>query len=200
MGLLTKLQAVNRILKASGKSPVSTLGGTDTSASLLAEQALDDATRSIQAPGLSYNTTTKEYEPDANGVISLPSDTLSADGGYIDHETHVTVRGGTSPYLYDMVDDTNVFDDSVWLRVVRLLDFTDMPDSDQEWAVHLASFTFYGANVGDPQREAVLAQFAEQARAKARAEEIRRRDANILDSSADMRLGARRGFRRGPWG
>lgn len=194
MGLLTKIEAVNRILKASGKSPVSTLGGTDTSAAILAEQELDTSCRRIQAQGLSYNTVVKEYTPDSNGRISLPSNTLSADGARRHRERNVTVRGGSSPYLYDMEDDTAVFTDPMWLRVVRQLDFEDMPDADQEWATDSAAVIYQANNVGDQRPD--LEQIAATSRAKARAEELRRLDANILDSSSSEWLASRRKFRR----
>lgn len=197
MGQLTKIQAVNRILKASGKSPVSTLGGTDTSAAILAEQELDDHVRKIQIHGLTHNTTVKEYDPDSDGRISLPSNTLSADGAREHAAWNLTVRGGTSPYLYDMEDDTAVFDQSVWLRVVRLLAFVDLPDADQEWATDAAAVTFQTKNVGEqrPDLEAIAAS----SRMKARAEEARRLDANILDSSSSERFGSRRLHRRPNW-
>ena len=199
MGLLSKLDAVNRILLKSGRSPVSTLGGTSVSAPILAEKELDDACRRIQAPGLSYNTTIKVYSPDTDGRISLPSNTLSADGAYTNGGDNVTVRGGTAPYLYDMADDTDVFTDDVYLRVVRLLAFVDMPDSDQEWATDLAAQIFQMTNVGDQVQDALLGQIAATSRAKARAEEARRRDSNVLDNTSSDRLGSRRQYRRGSW-
>ena len=199
MGLLSKLDAVNRILLKAGRSPVSTLGGTSASAPILAEKELDDACRRIQAQGLSYNTTVKVYSPDADGVISLPSNTLSADGAYTNATDKVTVRGGTSPYLYDMEDDTDEFDEDIYLRVVRLLDFTDMPDADQEWATDVAAQIFQMTNVGDQVQDAMLGQIAATSRAKARQEEARRRDSNILDGTSADRLGSRRTYRRGNW-
>jgi hypothetical protein len=197
MGLLTKISAVNRILQASGKSPVSTLGGTDTSAALLAERELDSAVRRIQTQGLSYNTTTKKYSPDSNGRISLPSNTLSADGAYTNYECRYGVRGGSSPYLYDMNNDTDVFTEDVYLKVVRLLPFEDIPDADQEWATDMAAVVYQMNNVQENRPD--LEQMAAMSRAKARQEECRRLDVNILDSSSSERLGARRGFRRPSW-
>jgi len=197
MGLLTKLEAVNRILLSAGRSPVNSLSGTVVSNSIMAESELDNQCRKIQTQGLSYNAVLKQYSPDSSGRISLPSDTLSADGAKDNATDQLSVRGGSSPYLYDMENDTSVFTASVWLRVVRQLDFEDMPDADQEWAVEAASYAFMMSTAPDDAKRVVLEQRLQTARAKARAEEIRRLDFNLLDSDSSMRLGSRRLYRRG---
>ena len=78
---LTKLEAVNRILRAARERPVSALGASTENDSLLSEQILDEILLREQMTGLHLNTTEAQFTPDGTtGFVVLPSDTLQVRG------------------------------------------------------------------------------------------------------------------------
>ena len=79
MGQMTRLAAVNQMLLAAGEAIVSDLenqSGVDTS---IAEYLLDEYTDDFQLRGLANNTYTKTLAIDGDGLVHLPTTTMSID-------------------------------------------------------------------------------------------------------------------------
>ena len=80
-GNLTKLEAVNRILRAAREHPVSSLGSSTLNDTLLAEQILDEVLIREQMQGIHQNTTEASFDRrDSDGKVLLPTNTLQVKG------------------------------------------------------------------------------------------------------------------------
>ena len=138
---LSKLEGVNRVLRAARERPVSALGESTENDSLMAERVLDEILLREQMTGLHVNMTEAQYTPDpTTGYVILPSDTLQVTGwnamvqrSFFHKETDGTV------YLYDSDGADGVWgvtrdfgpdglDDAVvYVRITQCLDFDDLP-------------------------------------------------------------------------
>ena len=151
-GLDTELSAVNSILGAIGQSPVTTLGtvtnntGTTELFNTFANpeialiyNILKECNLDIQSEGWSFNTESHyKMTPDANGYITIGDNILHIDIHDEDKDrfTDVVKRDGR---LYDKVDHTDVFTDDVYLDIVWLFKFTDMPQVFRRYVTYCAS-------------------------------------------------------------
>jgi hypothetical protein len=98
MGALSKLDAVNRILRSAGEYPVSTLSVTGSNDVTIAVQTLDETVLFIQLAGLNNNTEVKNMLPDSSGRIVIPDNVISVDTISTDIHRNVVTRG-RSPHL-----------------------------------------------------------------------------------------------------
>lgn len=189
MGALTKLDAVNRILRAAGEYPVSTLAGSDINDTTLAESVLDEVSLKIQLQNVDFNYVQRTLSPDADGHIYLPDGTLGCEGAGADFGRRLTLKG---LQLYDLDNDTGVFDADVVCRVRYKLLFEELETPYQFWIADVAAVEYHNQTVGDPQANQVLVGIASESRRHARAHEIRSRQANMFDGTGAQRQGARR--------
>ncbi len=177
----TELSAVNSILGAIGQSPVSTLGDYSTvtdsngNTSTIHSYAnpevsfiyniLNEVNKDVQNEGWHFNT---EYhiatEPDANGHITIPNNALRYDinDGFKDRSQDVVVRNGR---LYDLVNHTDVFTKTLYLDLVTLYQFNDLPNPFQRYITYRASVRAATQLVANPQ----LAQLLKEDEFKSRA-------------------------------
>ena len=121
MGAISRLEAINHMLEASGESLVADLDGSSGVDTAFAEQILDRYERDYQLRGLSVNQYTVELYPDANGRIFLPV-ADDDDNGIIDAELfsmhtndrglaiYARVQGRVQPKLYNVTDDTDIWE------------------------------------------------------------------------------------------
>jgi hypothetical protein len=145
-----------------GQSPLNNLDSGNPLAEL-AEGILDEITRAVQAEGWSFNT---EYEypvtPDAlTKEIGVTSNMLSIDTPPRDR-IQVVIRGGK---LYDKVNHTSTFTESIKADIVWLVNFDDMPEAFKNYVTTRAANVFAGRTVGS--QEAV--KFGEREELMARA-------------------------------
>jgi len=153
-GLDTELSAVNSILGAIGQSPVTTLGtvtnntGTTELFNTFANpeialiyNILKECNLDIQSEGWSFNTERhypSESMKDSNNNILIGDNILHIDITDEDKDrfTDVVKRDGK---LYDKVNHTYEFTDDVYLDIVWLFKFTDMPQVFRRYVTYCAS-------------------------------------------------------------
>ena len=151
----TELSAVNSILGAIGQSPVSTLGDystvTDSNGNTSTIHSfanpeiafiydiLTEVNKDVKNEGWHFNT---EYHvkttPDANKNILLPSKTLRYDlhEDNVDKSQDLVIRDGK---LYDLVDHTDEFEGDLYLDLVTLYAFGDLPNIFQRYVTYRAA-------------------------------------------------------------
>jgi len=178
----TELSAVNTILGAIGQAPVTTLeydADTDTGAfenpeisfiyNLFKECNID-----IQNEGWHFNK--EEYvkmSPDSNKEIVIGSNILRMDfhdAGNREHNLIIKSDNGVKK-LYDKLQVNSTtqtpyeFDDDVYVNVVYLYEFTDLPSVFQRYITYKAAVRAATQLVGNQTLVQLLTLQAENARA-----------------------------------
>ena len=134
----TELSAVNSILGSIGQAPVTTLNYENPEVSFI-YNILNEVNKDVQNEGWHFNT---EYhistEPDANGYITIPNNALRYDinDGLKDRSKDVVMRNGR---LYDLVNHTDVFTQTLYLDLVTLYAFEDLPNPFQRYITYRAA-------------------------------------------------------------
>lgn len=122
---LTELEAVNIILENDGEAPVNALDDSGFSESGKAQRVLREISRKVQNKGWAFNTDyERKFSPNISDEIELPTNTLKIKPTYLSQELRLVERGRK---LYDLDKNTYVFSTPVYLNVVQMLDFEDLP-------------------------------------------------------------------------
>ncbi len=123
----TELEAVNTMLSAIGEAPVSSLENTELEDVAVAKNILNETIVDVQTTGYNFNT---EYNfkinPDTSGNINVPNNAVYCD---------VSNRGTTSDKdlvlrgerLYDRENQTFTFTDAVYVDLILILPWDDLP-------------------------------------------------------------------------
>ena len=164
----TELSAVNSILGAIGQSPITQLKDPTTGVITNANpeiqfiyNLLKDANVDVQAEGWHFNTEKHvRYTPDSvTGKIAIGADILQLDvtDGWKHRQYDVVRRSG---HLYDKYDHTDDFSDisEIYLDVVRLYAFDDLPPVFRRHITYRASRQAATQLVANPQLVQLLAQ------------------------------------------
>jgi hypothetical protein len=158
----SRLSAVNAILRAAGEAPVNSLesGVNDT---LIAEAVLDEHTlRWLTANNIVSSTFIQEWTPDDDGFINLPTGTLYAKP--TDPDMPYVQRGSSPTRLWNVTDNTYVFEEAVELRVTVGVSFEELPVSSQQAIVDSARVEYQMFQQGDPAVHALLSNEAMRSR------------------------------------
>ena len=133
----TELSAVNSILGAIGQSSVTTLNFNNPETEFI-YNILEESIKDVLNEGWHFNTEEHvEVSPDANNNIIIPNSYLRYDlNNGEDKSMDLVKRGGK---LYDKVQHTDIFTDKVYLDVVYLYTFTDIPSVFQRYIIAKAS-------------------------------------------------------------
>ena len=174
----TELSAVNSILGAIGQAPITTLGTVSVTDGISAYDnpevamiynLLRDANVDTQAEGWHFNSEYNvKFQPDSSTKkITISNDILSMDyhGNQIDRRYDLVRRNG---FLYDKLsanDNKDEFDTDMYLDVVRLYNFTDLPIIFRRYITYRASRVAATKLVANPQLVKLLAQQEALARA-----------------------------------
>jgi len=198
---MTKLEAVNRMLRSAKEHPVSSIISVTENDSLMAVSVLDEVTRRVQMNGLHCNQTQTSFTPDAgnNNRVVLPDNTLQVTG-WNEHANrnyfHRCVDGVL--LLFDATPEplaaaTTDFDDddTVFVRLTQLLEFEDLPQPIQFWIVDEAAVEYHMSVLGSSMMHRHLQETAFRARIEGRKYDMRSRPVNIITSGRSMgpRLG-----------
>lgn len=209
----TRIQAVNRILRAGGGSPVNSLG-TGSDASNLAEASLVDAIKSIQVEAQVFNTVRTTLIPNIDKKIPVDSSVIALDGrsavssdakvstsSTAGNGINVGAAGGSasaaiaqaditvrSGFVYDLANNTDEFSKSVLAWVTNEFRFEDCPSHVQEYAITIAAREYQMEHQGDPLAEARLASKEEQARQVYNRIEVQQADANHFTRATNTTL------------
>lgn len=183
MGALTKLQAVNRMLRGAGESPVSTIEDDGVNDVAMAVAILDEATTMCQMDGSrSFNTEDTELVPDSNGIIFINADTLAIDTRDDSSQIDIAIKG-IPPRLYNLTDNTYVFESNLQVKQTILVPFEELPTAYQFEITDYAARVYQMQTLGDTTQDAVLGQIAMRSQIRARANEMRQVDSNFLKTS-----------------
>ena len=140
----TKLAAVNTIISNIGQAPVTTLESGNPLVEM-AEQILDEISRSVQAEGWVFNT---EYHypfgRDGNKFIRIPTNVLALDTSK-HHTKRATIRNNQ---LYDKVNHTFEWDDDMELDVIWLFSFEELPEAFKNYITIRSANVFAGRSIG----------------------------------------------------
>ena len=174
----TELSAVNSILGAIGQAPITTLGTVSVTDGISAYDnpevamvfnLLRDANVDTQAEGWHFNSEYNvKFQPDSTTKkITISNDILSMDfhGNQVDRRYDLVRRSG---FLYDKLstkDNKDEFDTDMYLDVVRLYNFTDLPIIFRRYITYRASRVAATRLVANPQLVKLLAQQEALARA-----------------------------------
>ena len=160
----TELSAVNSILGAIGQSPQTTLNYENPEVGFI-YNLLRDSNVDIQAEGWHFNTENHvKYSPNADKKIVINDNVLRLDvtAGWKDYSRNVVKREGV---LYDKAEHTDEWDGDIYLDVVTLYTFTDIPTVFQRYIISKASGRAATQLVNNPGLVKLLAAQEFQARA-----------------------------------
>lgn len=175
---MTELDAINDMLEAIYESPVNSLN-SDLVEATDALRLLRKTSRSVQKKGYPFNTyKSHTLEPDINGLINLPSNTLKVDTTGVDKARDVVMVGKK---LVDRDNNnTSKFATSLTVELVLGLDFEDLPIAAQEAITKKACRLFQQAKLGSIDQGRVDAADEETAMAELEDAEGESADYNIL--------------------
>ena len=178
IAIATELSAVNSILGAIGQAPITTLGTVSVTDGISAYDnpevamiynLLRDANVDTQAEGWHFNSEYNvKFQPDSSTKkITISNDILSMDyhGNQIDRRYDLVRRNG---FLYDKLsanDNKDEFDTDMYLDVVKLYNFTDLPIIFRRYITYRASRVAATKLVANPQLVRLLTQQESFARA-----------------------------------
>lgn len=181
MGALSKIEAVNRILRAAGEFPVSTLNSTSND-SLLAASVLEEQTLYANMEGSLQNTIYTEITATEDGQFVLPDSLLHIETVGPDAGILVSTRGNNPTLLYDVVNNS-----TTWTNITKLstqqvirLEFEDLPTQQQFAVTDHASRIYQMQTVGDVNQDNLLIQQQMASEARSKQADARSRKANFL--------------------
>jgi len=191
MGAYTKLEAINEMLLHAGETPVTSLDGSAGVDTSIAEQILDQKTVDAQARGLANNLTIRTFTSDAQGVVYLPANVLSAEmltkvnSSRDDLDAaRMTTRGWESgaAYFYNLTDDTKFLTSSTDydVEVIVKVSWEDMDTPVQKDITTQAARQYQMLSQGDGAVDNYLAQLETFYGAKAKGADVRSKGYNTL--------------------
>ena len=135
----TELSAVNSILGSIGQSPLTTLNFNNPETAFV-YNLLVEANKDIQNEGWHFNTeeNVKVTPETTTKYVSIPSNYLRYDvhQKHVDKTVDVVKRNGR---LYDLVKHTDQFEEDLYLDIVTLYPFTDVPPAFQRYIISRAA-------------------------------------------------------------
>lgn len=157
----TELDAINTMLSVIGEAPVNTVEDNGIVDAVLALQILRSTSREVQARGWHFNTE-KNYPltPDTDGFLVLPNTVLRADTIDSSSDIDVVVRGNR---LYNRRDHTFQFEKAVYVDMVILLEFDELPEPARHFITIRSARIFQERVVGSES----LSAFTKQDEARA---------------------------------
>lgn len=190
MPAITKLEAVNQMLRAIGEQPVSSL----TSGVLDAEQAeviLGDVSKEIQAKGWPWNRDEKiRLVPNNDDEVVLPANTLNIDPAYTSAHLDYVVRGDK---LYDRKNQTFTITSPVYVDLITEFDFEDLPYALAKYISARAARLFQEGFEGSLTLDAFSVRQEQEAKAALDDATFEVDDANVLlDSPSVYQIAYRR--------
>lgn len=181
---MDELETLNMLLRLIGSSPVNSIE-TDHPDAANARATMKRLSRRVQRKGwwcnIDYNII---LEPNDSGEIIVGdfiSSLVAQDSNYI-------LRGTR---LYDKYNQTSIFKESVvTIRIVRILQWDEMPPVMQEYCAYYAGAEFIRDELEDPQKESSLSQSASASLLDLKKQELEEGQYNIFQKSRVARARA----------
>lgn len=151
MPLTTKLEAVNTMLSTIGESPVTQITVTSSLpiSATTAITVLDEVNREVQSEGWHFNTVNKQtLSPNVSNEIVLTDDVMHVDS--LDNSKDLVQRGSK---LFNRTGNTFTFTGNINVRLMSLLDFTDLPEQARRYITLKGSRVFQTRTVGSQELE-----------------------------------------------
>lgn len=200
MGFITKLQAINQMLLASGESPVADLVGNSGIDTSVCDTVLEQASLDFQLRGLANNKIIKKMNADSNGKIYLPIGLGDSDEeGVIAADlmsTHYNVDNniivarvydeGTgasqSVKLYNFTDDTDIWKttEDYYVEIIKKLKWSHLDTPTQRAILASAARHYQILTQGDSTTDSFLAYQEQLFSIKGRAADINDKKRNIF--------------------
>tara|TARA_R100001594_G_scaffold33042_1_gene61404 strand:- start:5805 stop:6437 length:633 start_codon:yes stop_codon:yes gene_type:complete len=160
----TELSAVNAILGAIGQSPITNLedGRANPEVGFI-YNLLRDSNVDVQNEGWHFNTEKHvQFKPDSStNKIEIDDNILKMDvtDGWSHRQYDVVKRNGNLYDKFDHTDDwSDLTDDGIYLDLVRLFTYTDLPSVFKRYVIYKAATRAATQLVGNPQLTQLLAQ------------------------------------------
>ena len=184
----SKLQAVNTLLSNIGAAPVNSVD-TPSSDVAIAVTTLDEVSLSVQNYGWHFNTEDNyPMVPDDDGFIYLPEGTLLVDvetENNVSQDLDVVIRGER---LYNKYTRSYTFTESIKARIVRALDWEELPQAARTYIMISASRVFQDRVVGSEKHHGFTLRDEQMALANLKRYEAQTSDANIFDNHSVGRV------------
>jgi len=182
----SELEAVNVLLSTVGESPVSQLETTGLADVSVARSFLDTTSRAIQTKGWHFNTE-RDYPlaPTVDNEIVLPSNAMSVRVSSRSASRNLTQRGTR---LYDITNRTFTITDTVYVDLVLLLPFTDLPEAAR-WYVTVSAARRFQAHILGSETVFKFSEYDENlALASFLNDEAQRANLNILSADPGLSI------------
>ena len=184
----SKLQAVNTLLSNIGAAPVNSVD-TPSSDVAIAVTTLDEVSLSVQNYGWHFNTEDNyPMVPDDDGFIYLPEGTLLVDvetENNVSQDLDVVIRGER---LYNKYTRSYTFTEAIKARIVRALDWEELPQAARTYVMISASRVFQDRVVGSEKHHGFTLRDEQMALANLKRYEAQTSDANIFDNHSVGRV------------
>ena len=193
----TELEAVNVCLSLMGQTPVSSLVAPYGADVANARTLITEESKNLQADGWKFNkwrevTLAREVGtnkiPVANNVVSVDADTDSA--------VDVIFKAG---YLYDLKNNTDVFDHDVVAEIKYYFAFDELPETARRFIMISAARKFQVRYLGSENQEAFTQRDESRAWTTFLHDQAEQQDANILNGPDQAYIARRWGRRRYSW-
>jgi len=145
----TQLEAVNTLLHTIGESPVNSLTGTLPIDATLANNAINEISREVQAAGWHFNSFYKyTLSLDTDSKIPLADNIMRVDldiNEYALSKYDVIKRGS---FLFNKQGNTFVFDEALDAKVILYLPFDELPENGRRYITIRAARIFQDRTLG----------------------------------------------------
>lgn len=193
VGLISELDAVNKILAVAGDSPVQTLDDDYVQKSL-ARQILQRTLRRILTAGWWFNEEESvSLVPDVNKLITLPVNAISARA--VDDAGKIIQRGRS---MYNRADRTYQFDAPIDADLTLALEWDQLPNEAREYITDEACFQYNEDFYKDANQKQTLDDNRAASFRILKAADTHERDINLLMTTRVSNIAFRN--RRGGYG
>lgn len=180
---MQKLEAINKMLVASGLSSVSSLEDNQHPAVLDALVLLEAADKLIQGKGWYFNTDynlTLSYNS-VNGEVTLPSTTLAVDPC---DTTYPYIQRGNR--LYDRVANTYNIGKNIDVTLIQQLAFDELPENAAIHISDVAARDYVADKVGDTNKGIKLNNDVKESYSVLHAEDIKFNNIKLSDNPVQI--------------
>lgn len=168
VNLTTELQAVNVLLATIGESPVNTLETAEQpQEAVIARTILNETSTTVQSEGWNFNTQRHfKLTPDIGGRLVVPNNCIQIAPVAPTQHAEVALRGNK---VFNREINSFTFKAPVWVDMIVLLDFTELPQTAHRYITAKAARLFQQRFVGSQ----TLDTYAREEEARARAALLR---------------------------
>lgn len=181
--LTNEMTAVNILLDIIGEMPVNHIEGSTNADVIRARRNIAEASRSIQVKGWHFNTTNKvTMTPDVDGIVWLPSNTVSFDA--TNPLEDLVVRGDK---VFDRATGSTTIARSITADLTIIVPFEDCPEPARQYITMVAGRRFTNRTAPDRLVYSFVKEDEDDAKATFMDWDISSADHNVLRDPAILR-------------